>query len=57
MENIIRKGISEKFYFYFFSWSFYYFSAGYFWYNKILISISDELNKYRYIFKNAPLCT
>lgn len=56
MKNIIRKGISQKYYFYFFSWSFYYFSAGYFWYKKIYIPTSNEFNKYRYITKNALLC-
>lgn len=57
MENIIRKGINEKFYFYFFSWGYYYFSASYFYCKKFLISISDEFNKYKYIPKYTFLYT
>ncbi|GIM29524.1 hypothetical protein CPJCM30710_21900 [Clostridium polyendosporum] len=48
MKNIIGKGISGKFYFYF-SWGFYFFSAGYFFCTKKLIPISNELNKSKLI--------
>lgn len=57
MENIIRKGISKNFYFYFFSWGYYYFSASYFYCKKIFIPIFDEFNEYKYISKSTPFCT
>lgn len=52
MKNIIGKGISEKFYFYF-SWGYFYFSAGYFYYKKIH-SLYNEFNKSKLIlYSNA----
>ncbi len=44
MESIIGKGINEKFYFYF-SWGYSYFSAGYFYCKKIFNSFFDEFHK------------
>lgn len=48
MKNIIVKGISEKFYFYF-SWGYLYFSAGYFFCEKIFFPFFNELNKTKFI--------
>ena len=47
MENIIGKGISGKEYFYF-GWSYLYFSAGYFFCQKLHIQLHNELNKLKF---------
>ncbi|MBV7272930.1 hypothetical protein [Clostridium thailandense] len=46
MKNIIGKGISGKYYFYF-SWGYFYFSAGYL-FCKILVPIFNEFNKSKF---------
>jgi len=48
MENIIGKGISGKVYFYF-SWSYLYLSAGYFFCKKKYIPLCNEFNKLKFI--------
>jgi hypothetical protein len=48
MKNIIGKGISGKFYFYF-SWGYLYFSAGYFFCGKIFFPFFNELNITKFI--------
>ncbi|MDF2673502.1 MAG: hypothetical protein K0R09_1767 [Clostridiales bacterium] len=48
MKNIIRKAINRIFNFVF-SWGFSFFSAGYFFYKKLKISVSDEFNKLGYV--------
>jgi len=48
MENIIGKGISGKYYFYF-SLSYLYFSAGYFFCKKIYIPLYNEFNKLKFL--------
>jgi hypothetical protein len=47
MENIIGKGISGREYFYF-SWSYLYFSAGYFFCQKLYIPLHNEFNKLKF---------
>lgn len=54
MKNIIRRGITEKFYFVF-SWGFSFFSAGYLLYKKINIPFSNEFNKLRFNAYRNPL--
>ncbi|MBV7275604.1 hypothetical protein I6U48_22135 [Clostridium sp. PL3] len=55
MKNIIGKGISGKYYFYY-SWSYLYFSAGYFFCKKIFVPIFNEFNKSNFISYRNVLC-
>jgi hypothetical protein len=48
MRNIIGKGISGREYFYF-SWSYLYFSAGYFFCKKSYIPLYNESNKLKFL--------
>jgi len=57
MENIIGKGMSKVFFYYFFSLGYYYFSAGYWYCKKIYASLFDEFDMfYRRFFPGRKFC-
>ncbi|MBP1743264.1 MAG: hypothetical protein H6Q58_242 [Firmicutes bacterium] len=57
MENIIGKGISKVFFYYFFSLGYYYFSAGYWYCKKTCASLLDEFNTlYKGLTPGSKFC-